>query len=614
MAAPRARCTFAAVRTSHGQKFTCHFSIWAQGANMVDRASITEVQSLLSEQIQSADDMAAMAAAARLFGAESLCNPYAMGEVADHDLSTSILEFCHTHTPNSPELSWHQPTFSVMVAPGPATQDAAAADTAVDVGASGTPSAVCPPPPGNPNDPAWAQRREQALRQLGERREATLHRPPRCLMDQMVSGSSLFPPRLLGPGWLSDAEASALEEVERLVGCSRGSGAFYAQPPPSCHLLTTGQLTVNVLGLGGAGGANPGLARDMLTPLLYNLDVRLVLDNSGSMSLDMFGEDCRKNRTRGADGWLLQKAEYLTIPSADPPECCGGCILCCGCLDEEEGRPYEVCDALSSRAPTTIAPCDTLHLRIESPGGFTGTLAQQSQYIDTVEEGFELLLESTKPPQVARAEIALPAFARAGTVQIGHRNGRLPPAASAVATELNANIHPWNVLARTAEILYGFAMSRAELLPVANREHAPQARLCGWCPMGCCAQRPRPQNIDRGGGVDPRHRRWFLAKRHIGAAVDGGGDGERRGEGAISAQRLRSGCLARLAQVIQPAFASVFASVNRRTALGREMGAAAAAPPPIRDLAARLPRDGSRPAALPPQPDGLLRCGPPRRD
>ncbi len=52
---------------------------------MVDRASITEVQSLLPEQIQSADDMAAMAAAAALFGAESLCNPYAMGEVADHD-------------------------------------------------------------------------------------------------------------------------------------------------------------------------------------------------------------------------------------------------------------------------------------------------------------------------------------------------------------------------------------------------------------------------------------------------------------------------------------------------------------------------------------------------
>ena len=49
--------------------------------------------------------------------------------------------------------------------------------------------------------------------------------------------------------------------------------------------------------------------------------------------------------------------------------------------------------------------------------GITKTVAQHSQYIDTVDEGFELLLESSKPPQVARAEIALPAAAFSSSVQ-----------------------------------------------------------------------------------------------------------------------------------------------------------------------------------------------------
>ena len=36
-------------------------------------------------------------------------------------------------------------------------------------------------------------------------------------------------------------------------------------------------------------GHGTDLAKDMLTPLMYDVDVRIILDNSGSMSLDMFG-------------------------------------------------------------------------------------------------------------------------------------------------------------------------------------------------------------------------------------------------------------------------------------------------------------------------------------
>ena len=33
-----------------------------------------------------------------------------------------------------------------------------------------------------------------------------MHRRPRCLMDQMISGSGLYPPRLLDDSWFSADE------------------------------------------------------------------------------------------------------------------------------------------------------------------------------------------------------------------------------------------------------------------------------------------------------------------------------------------------------------------------------------------------------------------------
>lgn len=76
-------------------------------------------------------------------------------------------------------------------------------------------------------------------------------------MDQMVSGSGYYPPRLLDSSWLTQRERAMVEQLE-------------------VHL----QDTLH------AGN----LARDMLTPLLFDVDVRIVLDNSGSMSLDMLGQ------------------------------------------------------------------------------------------------------------------------------------------------------------------------------------------------------------------------------------------------------------------------------------------------------------------------------------
>ena len=59
------------------------------------------------------------------------------------------------------------------------------------------------------SDREWMIHRETTLREWGRKREATLHRQPSCLMDQMMSGSGLFPPRLIEEQeWLTDEEES----------------------------------------------------------------------------------------------------------------------------------------------------------------------------------------------------------------------------------------------------------------------------------------------------------------------------------------------------------------------------------------------------------------------
>ena len=208
----------------------------------------------------------------------------------------------------------------------------------------------------DPNDPNWPATRERTLREWGVRREASLHRRPVWLTDQLVSGSGLFPPRLLGRGWLSADEEAMLRRVEALVAGPAGTD------------------TSSVL-----------LARDLLAARLYNLDVRIVLDNSGSMSLDLFGEECTA-RAAPTIPWIEQHARTLTIPSGDPGVC-GGCGPCCLC--EEEPRPYKV---------------------------------------DDVDEGFALLFRESTPAQTRLfgASRLCPCFARAPAYEPGARGGDCP--------------------------------------------------------------------------------------------------------------------------------------------------------------------------------------------
>jgi len=103
-------------------------------------------------------------------------------------------------------------------------------------------------------------------------------------MDQMVSGSGFYPIRLLDESWLTPREVGMVQQLERLL---EGTGHGHS------------------------------LAMDMLTFLVYDVDVRIVLDNSGSMSLDMFGRAMRGtsiDATSYEDPSLLRQALNSSLP------------------------------------------------------------------------------------------------------------------------------------------------------------------------------------------------------------------------------------------------------------------------------------------------------------
>jgi hypothetical protein len=75
-------------------------------------------------------------------------------------------------------------------------------------------------------------------------------------MDQLVSGSGLMPLRDLGNEWLTMEEQATRDKL-------------------AVELAGTGQGYL--------------LATDMLAPTVYDFDVRIILDDSGSMECDMFG-------------------------------------------------------------------------------------------------------------------------------------------------------------------------------------------------------------------------------------------------------------------------------------------------------------------------------------
>ncbi|CAE8709177.1 unnamed protein product [Polarella glacialis] len=150
------------------------------------------------------------------------------------------------------------------------------------------------PAPIHPDEAAWLQERRRTLREWGWRRERTMHRQPSCLMDQMVSGSGLFPLRLLDDDWFTGRERSMIQQLEHVL---EGTGNSHA------------------------------LARDMLAPVVYGIDVRIILDNSGSMQLDMFGNDPPRSSggydsagfnisdSSPSNSWLLEQTLQAAFPA-----------------------------------------------------------------------------------------------------------------------------------------------------------------------------------------------------------------------------------------------------------------------------------------------------------
>ena len=104
-----------------------------------------------------------------------------------------------------------------------------------------------------------------------------MHRMPSCLMDQMTSGSGLFPIRHIDEQeWLTPEEIAMVTSLEAVL-----------------------QRT----------GHGRNLALDMLTPRIYNLNVKIILDNSGSMGLDMMGEQTASAGNR----WIDSKCGYISV-------------------------------------------------------------------------------------------------------------------------------------------------------------------------------------------------------------------------------------------------------------------------------------------------------------
>lgn len=94
------------------------------------------------------------------------------------------------------------------------------------------------------------------------------------------------------------------------------------------------------------------IALDMLTPRLYNIDVRIILDNSGSMSLDMMGENAFRSAGYGYSvPWIEEQCPYISVDSRgvsyrqqyydldsafeamwqSSQPCCGATNACAGC-------------------------------------------------------------------------------------------------------------------------------------------------------------------------------------------------------------------------------------------------------------------------------------------
>lgn len=102
------------------------------------------------------------------------------------------------------------------------------------------------------------EERKTRMLQSGKHRERYMHRFPHCLMDQMVSGSHFFPPSLM-PGELLPDEQKKVQQLANLPILQATKHANH-------------------------------LALDLMSYVLYDVETVIILDNSGSMAGNMFGD------------------------------------------------------------------------------------------------------------------------------------------------------------------------------------------------------------------------------------------------------------------------------------------------------------------------------------
>eukprot|EP00928_Gymnodinium_smaydae_P074145 TRINITY_DN57210_c0_g1_i1.p1 TRINITY_DN57210_c0_g1~~TRINITY_DN57210_c0_g1_i1.p1 ORF type:complete len:561 (-),score=43.41 TRINITY_DN57210_c0_g1_i1:210-1676(-) len=94
-------------------------------------------------------------------------------------------------------------------------------------------------------------------------------------MDQMCSGSGFFPPRLLHDDWFSQLELEMISKLERL-------------------LQGTGHAAL--------------LARDMMALRIYDVDIRIIADDSSSMGAGMIGRELYRN---DHGGWTQARVQRV---------------------------------------------------------------------------------------------------------------------------------------------------------------------------------------------------------------------------------------------------------------------------------------------------------------
>jgi len=138
----------------------------------------------------------------------------------------------------------------------------------------------------NEGNKEWHEHRKQVLLEWGKKREEEMHRPPLWCMDQLCSGSNLFPPRHLHDDWFAEEELQMIAKLEQLLQPT-GHAAF--------------------------------LARDMMALRMYDVDIRIIADDSGSMASAMIGGS-DGGWGWGSTGWTPDRIQKVFGRRAFRPE------------------------------------------------------------------------------------------------------------------------------------------------------------------------------------------------------------------------------------------------------------------------------------------------------